>query len=481
MDKTDHFLDGFFWAKSVAIVGATNNSAKTNYRLTQNLVSLGYKGKIFPVNPKEKEIMGVKAYQHLRDIPDEIDIVVVGIRPELVFDIVKECDELGIKRLVIVTGGFAEAGTGGKKLNEEIGAFVKAKGIRTMGPNTLTPTNTAINLVLSYFHLKSYKRGGLSFGFQSGFYEPKMNWIFSHLGVNKMLDMGNKIDVNEVDVLEYYALDPSTKVIAMHIESLQGDGRKFFKILKEVSQRKPTIILKAGRTAAGSKAAGSHTGSIARENDLIFDSMIRQTAAIRAQNVEEFFDLAKVFEYLDLPQGDRLAIMTMSGGEGVMATDASEMYDFNLADLGPETIESVKKVFPPWEIPVNPFDIGVSMQFHLANLPEFFSSLAVIPKDENVDCVVMQMPPNLFDFVLSGGEEVSDETQTLVNDYIQVFVDMKNSGKPFAIWRAGMDAQEQMMVDIFESHYVPVFNSSVRAVKAMAAMNRYRKRTSQKG
>jgi len=478
MEIVDHFLDGFFRPKTVAVVGATNNPYKTNFRLVHNLDTLNFEGGIYPVNPTAEEILGVKTFSRLQDIPDSIDLVITAVPASRTMDIVRECGEIGVKKLVIVAGGFSEGGERGQELHREISAFIKDKGIRTLGPNTLTPINTSNNLVISYNPVKKLKRGNLSFAFQSGFYEPKMNWIFSHLGINKMLDMGNKMDINEVDALEYFSRDPETKVIAMHIESIKGNAKDFYEILREVSRAKPVIILKSGRTQAGSKAAASHTGSIARENDLIFDGMIKQTAAIRAGNIEEFFDLAKAFQFLELPQGNRVAIIVLSGGEGVMAVDACEMNGLKLASISDKTNQKVKEVLPPWEIPLNPFDAGVCMQFHFSDYLAFFDVLSAIPEDGNVNCAIMQMPLNMVEFIPSNSDIPEETVRALEDQYVQTLVNMKKIGKPFALWRSSMDIQEQKLGEMIESHGLPVFQSSERAAKALSAMHHYRSRCS---
>ena len=472
MNQVRHFLDGFFRPESVAVVGATNNPMKMNFRLMHNLVNLNFEGKIHPVNPNAREVLGLKVFPRLRDVPDRIDLVVTAVPAARTMDIVKDCDELGIKQLVIVSGGFSEGGEDGRRLHQEIASFVKERGIRTLGPNTLSPISTANRLAISFNHIRKMKRGGLSLAFQSGFYEPRINWILSGLGVNKMLDMGNKMDITEVDALEYFALDPDTKVIAMHVESVRGNGRSFFNALQEVSKEKPTIILKSGRTPGGSKAAASHTGAMARENDAIFDGMIKQTAAIRAQNLEEFFDLAKAFEYLDLPQGNNLAIIMMSGGEGVMATDACEMNGLKPARVGDLTGGKLKQILPPWEIPLNPFDSGVCMEFHMSAPLAFLESLVAIPQDENVDCGIMQMPPDLFDFMSSNSEISEEVANSFIEQFTQGIVNMQRAGKPFALWRSSMDAQEEKWIETIESHGLPVFQSSERAIKALAAMHK---------
>lgn len=479
MRKADHFLERFFSPKSVAIVGATNNTFKMNFCIMQNLVNLDFQGQVYPVNPSEDEILGIRAFASLRDIPEAVDLVVSAVPASKTMDIVRDCDGIGVKHLVIITGGFSEGGKEGQKLHDEIAAFIKEKGIRVLGPNTLSPVNTENHLAISFNPIKKMRCGGLSFAFQSGFYEPKINWILSHMGINKMLDMGNKMDINEVDTLRYLYDDPDTKVIAMHIESLKGNGRDFFNLLKSVSKEKPTIILKAGKTPAGSRAAASHTGSLARENDVIFDSMIKQASAIRAQNLDDFFDLAKAFEFLPLPQGNRLAIITLSGGEGVMATDACELNGLKLASLSKDTHQKINKIFPPWEIPLNPFDAGVCMEFHLSDLILFFQTLTAIPQDENVDGTIMQMPPNLFDALLTTPNGPQNVKGSLKEQFVQWLISVKEYGKPFALWCTAMDSQEMELVERLEASSVPVFHSSERAIKAFSAMCRYADRTRQ--
>jgi len=475
MKATDHFLDRFFNPKSVAIVGATNNPFKMNFHLTQNLIRLNFKGQIYPVNPHEKEILGIKAFHSLKDIPEKIDMVVSAVPAPKTLDIVKDCDVVGVKWLVIVAGGFSEGGEQGRKLHDEVATLVKGKGIRTLGPNTLSPVNTANHLAISFNPIKKMKRGGLSFAFQSGFYEPKINWLFSHLGINKILDTGNKMDINEVDALEYFSKDPDTRVIGMHIESLHGNGRDFFDLLKRVSREKPTIILKSGRTPSGSVAAASHTGSMAKESDVIFNSAIMQAGAIRAQNLEEFFDLAKAFEFLQLPRGNRLAIINLSGGEGVMATDACEMNGLRLARVSEKTHQKLSQIFPPWEIPMNPFDAGVCMEFNLSDFQRFFDALAFIPADDNVDCAIMQMPPS-FDFTSTGpvsSQEMVDFHNTQITHLLSP---IKETGKPFALWCTSMDTREMELIELIESYSLPVFQSSERAIRALAVMERHGRR-----
>lgn len=473
MKQTDHFLDLFFNPESVAVVGATNNPFKMNFRLLENLVRLNFKGRIYPVNRSAKEILGRKVFARLRDIKDRIDLVVSAVPAAQTMDIVRECDSVGVRQVVIVTGGFSEGGENGRKLHRKMASFVKERNIRTLGPNTLSPINTSNNMVISFNPVKKLRPGGLSFAFQSGLYEPKLNWLFSHVGINKMLDMGNKMDIHETEALEYFSEDPDTRVLAMHIESLHGNGGDFFNLLEGACRKKPVIILKSGRSLAGSRAAASHTGSIAQENSLIFDDMLKQAGAVQAFNLEEFFDLAKAFEFLEPPRGNRLAIINLSGGEGVMATDACEMNGLELARLSDRTHDKLQKVFPPWEIPLNPFDAGVCMEFHLSDLKIFFDMFSAIPEDANVDCTIMQMPPTLSHFISSSQNVSEKETSYLREQYIELILNMRKNGKPFAMWCSSMDSSEAELIELIESHSLPVFQSSERAIKCLSAMYRY--------
>jgi acyl-CoA synthetase (NDP forming) len=447
---------------------------KITFRLLKNLVNLGFQGEIYPVNPKTKEILGVKTYARLRDISSRIDLVVTAVPASATMDVVRECHSIGVKRIVIVTGGFSEGGDKGTQLHRDVASFTAEKGIRVLGPNTLSPFNTANNLAISFHPVRRMNSGGLSLALQSGFFEPKTNWLFTGVGVSKLLDMGNKMDINEVDALQYFALDPETEVIAMHLESIRGDGRTFFTLLGKVARRKPTIILKSGRTSAGSRASLSHTGSMARENDVIFDGLLRQAGALRAQNLEEFFDLAKAFGCLGLPKGDRLAIITMSGGEGVMGIDACEALGLKPARLGEKTRDKLAPLQPPWEIPLNPFDKGLSFEFHRSSPLDFYKGLLAIPEDENVDCAIMQMPPMMFSSEPSDPHISHEVAESLHEEFTQGFVNMKKAGKPFALWRSSMDAKEQEWIDEIESRGMPVFQSCERAIRCLAAMHHYR-------
>ncbi|MCK4331598.1 MAG: CoA-binding protein, partial [Dehalococcoidia bacterium] len=448
-----HFLDLFFNPRNVAVVGASRNPLTLNFNLVGNLVKLGFSGEIYPVNPNADEILGIGAYASLKDIEGDIDLVVSAVPAHMTLDIVKECVEKKVKGVVLVSGGFSEIGEQGSKMQDEIAYLLKQNGIRAIGPNALSPINSLNNLVVSFHLVEKLRRGSLSFIFQSGMYEPRLDWILSdfHLGISKLIDLGNKMDISEVDALEYLAQDLDTKVIAIHLENVKGDGRKFMQLLRNTSRKKPIVVLKSGRTAAGAKAAASHTGSLAEGNDAIFNTVLKQAGGIRAQSLEDFFDFAKAFEFLGLPRNNRIVVATLPGGEGVIAADICQQEGFSMAKPSQRTFDKVKAVFPPWEIPLNPFDLGVCLQFHQFN--EVYNIfLESMLDDENVDCLAVGLPP--FGPLL-GPEEAHKS-----------FLSGKEKGKPIVLWPHAMSKSLDALVEKLELNGVPVYPSAERAIKA---------------
>ena len=214
-----HFLDLFFNPRSVAVVGASRNIMTANYYLTSNLVNLGYPGKIYPVNPNSTEILGLKSYPDLQSIEGEVDLAVISVPARKTPDIIRDCIAKGVKGIVITAGGFSETGSDGRVLQDEVKQLLDGSGIRVIGPNALSPLNSAINFIVGFGPVLKLNNGRLSFIFQSGLYQPRLNYLISemHLNINKLVDLGNKMDINEVDTLEYFSQDESTGVIAIHL------------------------------------------------------------------------------------------------------------------------------------------------------------------------------------------------------------------------------------------------------------------------
>ena len=461
-----HFLDGFFNPGSVAVVGASRNMRSPNAFLAANLVNLKFPGKVYPVNPSAKEIAGLRAYPNLQSIEGDIDLVVISVPARLTLDIVKDCVAKKVKRITIIAGGFSEIGEEGKKAQDEIRRLLKENGIRAIGPNALSPVNTANQFIIGFGPAQEMPRGGLSFIFQSGLYQPRLNWLLNdfHLNLNKLIDLGNKMDINEVDALEYFAEDEETRVIGLHLESIAGDARRFMELLKETTRRKPVIVLKSGHTEAGAKAASSHTGAIMKSSDAVIDAALKQAGAIRVGGLDEFFDLAKIFEYLPPLKGNRVALACFAGGEGVITTDFSQLHGLALAKPGEEAHRKLREIFPPWELPLNPFDLGVAGQFH-ADKDIFSVTLDAFANDPDVDCMAIQVT-GMHRPWLSKPEKRQDPL-------VEGFAEVKEMGKAVVVWTIAPPGEGDELARQLEGNRIPVYPSAERAMRALGALYRY--------
>jgi acyl-CoA synthetase (NDP forming) len=458
--RESHFLEKFLYPESVAVVGASRNPLRPNHHLVANLIRLGYPGKIYPVNPEAGDILGIKAYPDLGSIEGPVDLAVLAVPHTLTFSLLKDCLAKKIKRVTVVAGGFSETGERGKKIQREMADFLRKNGIRAIGPNALGPLNAATNFAISFFPVQKLKSGGLSFIFQSGLYEPRLEWLFSdfNLHLAKLIDLGNKMDVHEGDALEYLSRDPETRVIAVHLESIEGNGRAFFRLLRETARQKRVVVLKSGRTAEGAAMAASHTGVLVKGSDAVFDAALRQAGAIRAQNIEEFFDLARALERFGplTLKGNRLAVATLPGGEAVVVTDLCRQLGFSLARFSAETRAKLKPVFPPWDISGNPFDLGVTLQFHNP-LKVYETLLEAAAADPNVDGLVVQLPSRTF---------------SVPEDFRRVFAGAATQGKPIALWLAGTPSGRHEFLEWLEERNLVVFPSAERALQALEALRR---------
>ncbi len=458
-DTRRHFLHSFFYPESVAVVGASKNEKRLNFNLFANLVNLKFPGKIYPVNPNADEILGIKAYPDLKSIEGNIDLVVVSVPVGSTLDVLRDCIAKKVKGVVLVPGGFAETGETGKTLQDEVFGILRKSGIRALGPNTLSPFNTENNLAIAFRAVQKLARGRLSLIFQSGLYDPRINWLFGefNLCINKLIDLGNKMDVNEVDALEYLGQDPGTRVIALHLESIAGDARAFLRLLKQICREKPVIVLKSGRTEAGVRAAFSHTGAIIQSSDAVFDAALKQAGAIRAQTLDEFFDLAKIFEYLLPLKNNRIHVSTGPGGEGVLAADLCQFHGLGLARLSPRTYSKLRAIFPPWDINDNPLDIGVCSQFH-RGVDVFTVALEAAAGDPGVDCIAMQARVDR----LEGPSRFLETAPGVIE-----------RGKPVVLWMTVMPQGENTIVHQLEARRIPVYPSAERAIRALSALYRY--------
>jgi len=409
VEKIAEEMRPFFDPKAVAIIGATNKKGKVGNVIFENFRTNKekgiFKGNVYPVNPKLDEIEGYKVYKSVSELPGDTDLAVVSIPAPFVPNTMKEIAEKGIKAVIIITGGFGELGEEGKKLEREIYEIAREHGIRVVGPNCVgvyVPDTGVDTVFLPDSKMDRPKSGPIAFVTQSGAFAAAMlDWAAG----GKMVSYGNKLDVDDADLMDYFVHDDEINVVTFYIEGVK-DGRKFIESAKRITKVKPVIALKSGRTEYGAKAASSHTGSLAGA-DTIYDAVFKQTGIIRAEDFEHMFDLAKAFAALKdkLPKGDRIGIITDGGGAGVMASDAVAKFGLRMADLDDATIEYLRQNFPPHAVPGNPTDVVGD-----TDAERYRIALEAFTKDENVDAILVIV---LFQVPLLEEEKVID----IIADY----------------------------------------------------------------
>ena len=379
-------LEKMFNPESVAVIGASHVKGKVGRAVLDNLLD-GYEGKIYPINPKTPEIEGLKCYKSVLDVPGPIDLAVIVIPAKLVPQAVRECGEKGITYLVIISAGFKEVGVEGARLENEVKGLAKKYGMRIVGPNCLGVLNTHTKCNAS-FAKKMPPPGNVSIITQSGALGTAiLDWSdATGVGFDGFVSLGNKADLNEVDFMEAWKGDASTKVILAYLEGIT-DGRRFIDVAREVSKIKPVIVVKSGRTSAGARAVSSHTGSLAG-SDAAYDAAFLQSGVIRAETMFEFFDMAGGFAEQPVPAGGRVAIITNAGGPGILATDSCERYGLRLATLSKETIDALKNTLPPAASFYNPVDVLGDAS------PELYRfALETVVKDGGVDGILVLATP----------------------------------------------------------------------------------------
>ncbi|MFL6828328.1 MAG: acetate--CoA ligase family protein [Bradyrhizobium sp.] len=340
--------------KSVAVIGASAENGKIGNSVMKNLINGGYKGEIYPVHPKADEILGKKVYKSVKDIPGEVDIAVFAVPASLVAGALTECGEKKVVGAILIPSGYAE--TGNVKGQEEIQAIGQKYGIRLMGPNIYGFYYTHANLCATFCTAYDVK-GSAALSSQSGGIGMAIIGFSrsAKMGVSAIVGLGNKSDIDEDDLLTFFEQDDNTQIIAQHCEDLK-DGRAFAEVAKRVSKKKPIVVLKAGRTSAGAKAASSHTGALAG-NDKIYEDVFNQSGVIRARSLRDMLEFARGVPVLPTPKGENVVIITGAGGSGVLLSDACIDNKLSLMTIPPDLDAAFRKFIPPFGAAGNPIDI----------------------------------------------------------------------------------------------------------------------------
>ncbi|RLE81974.1 MAG: CoA-binding protein, partial [Thermoprotei archaeon] len=469
-------IETFFNPYAIAVIGASRDPEKPGYVILKNLLENRKRGilksRIYAVNPKATEILGVKCFPSVKDIPEAVDSAVIVVPAKIVPHVLKDCGEKGVKAVVIISAGFSEIGN--VELEEEVRNIALKYGIRVIGPNCLGIYDAYTGMDTIFLPLTKKLRDGrelisaprpepgyISMISQSGALgNAALDYMAGEgIGINKFVSYGNKIDVDESDLLEYFVDDEKTRVILMYLENIKK-GRKFIQIASQVSLKKPIVVLKAGRTKAGARAAASHTAALAGE-DSIYDAAFKKTGVVRVYDMEEMFDAAKALAYQPPARGSRISVLTDGGGAGVMAADEIEVLDMKVTELSDETLKKFdelkrKGVIVPFAVTENPIDITGSATTEMYRI-----SLELLLRDPKVDGVILIALHHIPG--IPSIEEMVEKLSEVVWSH----------DKPVTVCVIGGSEAAAFLRREFDKKFIPAYPSPERAVRAMYALVRY--------
>ena len=451
-------LDSILRPRSIAVVGASRHPNTIGYQILDNLIRYGFHGPLYPVNPKAPVVHSIRAYPSVSAIPDPVDLAVIVVPKDLVLASAEECGRKGVKGLVVITAGFAEVGGEGAERERRLVEVVRRYGMRMVGPNCMGVLNSATDFSMNAtFAPTMPPYGPVGFISQSGAMGLSILDYAEELGIgiHQFVSVGNKPDVTGNDLLEYWADDAAIRVILMYLESF-GNARRFYQLARKLTRKKPIFVVKAGRTAAGARAASSHTAALAG-TDLAADALMEQCGVLRAQTVEELFDYAMAFPRLPLPKGDRVAIISNAGGPAIILADACESAGLRVAELASETQAAIRAQVPEEAAVRNPVDLIAS-----ATAETFGNVLGLVLQDPNIDAVIVSVaPPPLKGQAGDVAEAIVQATAARRDIPVMAVL----------LGRQGVSAGMRNLLRAGMPGYI--FPES--AARALAAMNRYRK------
>ena len=443
-------LDVFFNPKSIALVGASRTQGKIGYTILENL-KITFQGKIYPINPNTTEILGLTAYPSVINVPEPIDLALIAVPAEIVNKVLQECVKKKIRGVIIITSGFSEIGN--KEAEFELKSISKGK-IRVVGPNCLGISVPKVydSIFLSAERFKRPSEGNIAFLSQSGAVGSTLVDLVSQegVGISKFVSYGNRVDVNETELIQYLEKDLQTRCITLYIESIEN-GSEFIDVSKKVVKKKPIVAYKAGKTQKGSEAVVSHTGALAGEAE-VYSSAFKQAGIIEAQSIEDIFDFSKALASQPILKDNRIAIVTDGGGYGIIAADSAVKLGFELPELSKESEKALKSALPKYAVYKNPIDLSGD-----ATVERYKKTLDIVFKDKSISGVVaivlLQIP-------------------TLTEEIIDILRDCKIYGKPLTVCMTGGNYTIERARKL-ESFGVPAYQMPERAGRAMWALKEY--------
>jgi acetyltransferase len=449
-------LEAFFEPRAIAVIGASTNEEKLGYAVLDNLVNGGYfngSRQVYPINPGADSILELKAYPSVTDVEGPIDLAVIVIPYPYVPDALRTCGEKGIPAVIVISAGFREAGMEGLERERELIEIADQYDIRLIGPNCLGVIDTFTPMNAS-FSADMPPQGPMGFMSQSGALGTAiLDWAQAgRLGLSKFVSLGNKADVDEIDLLRLWKDDDTSKVLLCYIEGL-SDGQEFIQVARQVTKQKPIVALKSGVTQAGSRAVSSHTGSLAG-SEQAYQAAFHQSGVIRAHSLQDLFDYAIAFGYLPALRGDRIAIVTNAGGPGILATDAIERSGLQLARFDPKIIRALEEFLPDAASAANPVDVLGD-----ARADRYRFALEEVVKDPHVDGVLVILTPQAMTEIVKTAEVIADIAGEVELPVLACFMG---------------EARVEAGTKVLEKHNVPNFGFPERAAMVFEGMSRFR-------
>jgi acetyltransferase len=448
-------LDKIFNPKSVAIIGASDEEGSVGCAIVKNFTELGYAGKVYLVNIRKTEILGVKTYQKMKRIPEVVDLAMIATPAKTVPAVMEECGRAGVKGAIIVSAGFKETGAEGKVLEEKILGVIKNYGIRVIGPNCIGIIRPRTNLNATFID-KMPKPGKIAFISQSGALGSAiLDWaIHENIGFSNFVSIGSMIDIDFGDLIDYFGTDPQTKSIVMYAEGIT-EARKFMSATRHFARTKPIIVVKSGKFNESAKAAASHTGSLSGE-DAVYNAAFKRAGVVRVEEIEDLFNAAEVLGTQPLPCGPKLAVITNAGGPGVMATDALIAKGGKLAKLNQETMDALNKVLPPFWSKGNPIDVLGD-----AGAEQYKTALEVCLNDKNIDGI-------LIIFTQQAVSKAVEVAKTIVEIVKSKTYQNKTILTSFMGYGAVQEANS-----ILNANNIPTYSTPENAIKTYMYMYQY--------
>ncbi len=458
-------MDFFFSPKAIALIGATTNTTKGGFSILKNLM-MGFTGKIYPINPRYPEILGLRCYPKIYDVPDPVDIAIVFVPAALVPDVIMDCVRCGIKGVMIESGGFSETGEDGKKLQEILQRICRETGIRLWGPNCMGLVDAVNRNVFSFVAPSIWEYGitpgNVSLIVQSGMLSAGFlidAMTHGTMGFSKVCSIGNKIDVEECELLEYLISDNNTKAIGLYLESIP-EGRRFLETCSR--SPKPVVVLKGGKSQKGAEAAMSHTASLAG-NSAVICGALSQAGVVEATDFKQMIDMCRALAAFPDIKSDcsgRIAVLTFSGGAGIVSADFIERHGLEIAKLSENTIQKLKTVFPEWMPVSNPIDLWPAVEKNGGRIT-YQAAFDAVCSDPGVDAI--------FIHLFAGGFALNFDLSPIADS-------MKSSKKPVFMWLLGERELARKAQIIIQELGIPVYREIQRAVECIDVVFKRNKR-----